>query len=94
VSLKKQPFDVILLDLVLPDSDGVNTFFRVHNQNPLIPIVVLTELVDEAIGSYSVEKGAKDFLVISSYDGTANCNDTVGHNTFRIAEVIIFLKNE
>jgi CheY-like chemotaxis protein len=60
---KKQIFDVILLDLVLPDGDGVNTFYRIHNQNPLIPIIVLTELVDEAIGSYSVEKGAKDFLV-------------------------------
>jgi CheY-like chemotaxis protein len=52
--LKKQLFDVILLDLVLPDSDDVNTFFKIHNQNPLSPIVVLTELVDEAIGSYSV----------------------------------------
>jgi hypothetical protein len=31
---------------------------------------------------------------ISSYDGTANCKDTVGHNTLRMAEVIIFLKNE
>jgi two-component system, cell cycle sensor histidine kinase and response regulator CckA len=61
--LNKQLFDVILLDLILPDSYGVNTFFRIHNQNPLIPIIVLTELVDEAIGSYSVEKGAKDFLV-------------------------------
>jgi two-component system, cell cycle sensor histidine kinase and response regulator CckA len=61
--LKEQPFDVILLDLILPDSYGINTFLSVHNQNPLIPIIILTELVDEAIGSYSVEKGAKDFLV-------------------------------
>jgi CheY-like chemotaxis protein len=61
--LNNQHFDVILLDLVLPDSYGANTFFRIHNENPLIPIIVLTELVDEAIGSYSVEKGAKDFLV-------------------------------
>ena len=67
--LKKQLFDVILLDIVLPDSDGVSTFFRIRNQNPLIPIIVLTELVDEAIGSYSVEKGAKDFLVKGQAEG-------------------------
>jgi two-component system, cell cycle sensor histidine kinase and response regulator CckA len=67
--LKKQLFDVILLDIVLPDSDGVSTFFRIHNQNPLIPIIVLTELVDEAIGSYSVEKGAHDFFVKGQTEG-------------------------
>jgi DNA-binding response OmpR family regulator len=67
--LKGQPFDVILLDIVLPDSDGVNTFFRIHNQNSSIPIILLIELDDETIGSYAVEKGAKDFLVKGQTDG-------------------------
>jgi CheY-like chemotaxis protein len=67
--LKEQLFDVVLLDLILPDSDGVNTFFRIHNQNPLIPIIVLTELVDEAIGSYSVKNGAHNFLVKGQTEG-------------------------
>ncbi len=40
--LKEQPFDVILSDLSLPDSDGINTFFRIHNENPLIPIIILS----------------------------------------------------
>jgi CheY-like chemotaxis protein len=67
--LKERSFDVILSDLVLPDSDGVNTFFRIHNQNPLIPLIILTELDDEAIGSYAVEKGAHDFLVKGQTEG-------------------------
>ena len=67
--LKEQPFDVILLDIVLPDSDGVNTFFRIHNQNSRIPIILLTELDDKAIGSYAVEKGAHDFLVKGQTEG-------------------------
>ena len=61
--LKEQPFDVILSDLYLPDSDGVNTFFRIHNENPLIPIIILSCSNDEEIGAYSVEKGARDFFV-------------------------------
>jgi len=42
--LKEQPYDVVLLDLGLPDSDGVNTFLSVHNKNPLIPIIILNGL--------------------------------------------------
>jgi DNA-binding NtrC family response regulator len=61
--LKKQPFDVILLDLELPDSYGINTFLIVHNKNPLIPIIILTGLSDRTIESYAIKKGAYDFLV-------------------------------
>ena len=60
--LKEQSFDVIVLDLGLPDSDGVNTFFRIYNENQLIPIIILIELDDEAIGAYAVENGAHDFV--------------------------------
>ncbi len=67
--LKEQPFDVILSDLTLPDSDGVNTFFRIHNQNPLIPIIILTGSNDEAIGAYAVENGAHDFFVKGQTEG-------------------------
>jgi DNA-binding response OmpR family regulator len=67
--LKEQPFDVILLDIVLPDSDGVNTFFRIHNQNSRTPIILLTEIDDKAIGSYAVENGAHDFFVKGQTEG-------------------------
>ena len=67
--LNKQLFDVILLDLVLPDSDGVSTFFRIHNLNSRIPIILLTEIDDKAIGSYAVEKGAHDFFVKGQTEG-------------------------
>ena len=61
--LKEQSFDVILSDLSLPDSNGINTFFSIHNENPLIPVIILTGSNDEEIGAYAVENGAHDFLV-------------------------------
>jgi len=61
--LKEQSFDVIVLDLGLPDSYGINTFLRIYNENPLIPIIILTGVSDETIESCAVEKGAKNFLV-------------------------------
>jgi CheY-like chemotaxis protein len=67
--LKEQPFDVIVLDLGLPDSYGINTFFSIKNENPLIPIIILSGSNDKEIGAYAVEKGAKDFLVKGQTEG-------------------------
>lgn len=67
--LTEQTFDVILLDLGLPDSDGIHTFLKVYNQNPLIPIIILTGLSDETIWSYAVKNGAQDFLIKGETDG-------------------------
>jgi DNA-binding NtrC family response regulator len=67
--LKEQPSDVILSDLSLPDSDGINTFLRVHDKNPLIPIIILCGSNDERIGSYAVKQGAYDFLIKGQTEG-------------------------
>jgi len=67
--LKEQLFNVILLDLGLPDSDGINTFLSIRNQNSLIPIIILTGLKDETIGTYAIKEGAHDFLVKGQTEG-------------------------
>jgi CheY-like chemotaxis protein len=67
--LKKRPFDVILLDLELPDSYGINTFLRIRNDNPLIPIIILTGLNDKKVGNYAIKEGAYDFLVKGQTEG-------------------------
>jgi len=54
--------DVVLLDLSLPDSQGLDTFARVHAQAPAVPVVILTGLEDEAIAAQAVRKGAQDYL--------------------------------
>lgn len=69
--LKKEKFDVILVDLGLPDSNGMDTLNELLNQNMKVPIIVLTGLDDEAIGIKAVQSGAQDYLLKGEVDG--NC---------------------
>ncbi|MBI2882762.1 MAG: response regulator [Candidatus Methylomirabilis oxyfera] len=55
--LNTEGFDVVLLDLNLPDSWGFDTFERVHSQLPSVPVVVLTGLEDEELGIKAAQKG-------------------------------------
>jgi signal transduction histidine kinase len=64
-------FDVILLDLSLPDSQGLDTLRRTHAANGKVPIVVLTGLDDEQAGLAAVQEGAQDYLVKGDLGGRA-----------------------
>lgn len=61
--LTNQRYDVILLDLTLPDSYGVETFSRVRSLNPDVPIVVFTELDEEDLALEAVERGAHGHVI-------------------------------
>jgi two-component system, cell cycle sensor histidine kinase and response regulator CckA len=61
--LRSAKFDVILLDLVLPDSHGLNTLVQIQVQDPLTPIVVLTGMTDETLAVQAMQAGAQDYLV-------------------------------
>jgi len=61
--------DVVLLDLSLPDSQGLETYRAVHAQCPAVPILVLSGLNDESIALKAVNEGAQDFLRKSRVDG-------------------------
>jgi signal transduction histidine kinase len=61
--------DVILLDLSLPDSFGLETFGRVQAAATAIPIVVLTGLDDATVGLSAVQQGAQDYLIKGQVEG-------------------------
>jgi signal transduction histidine kinase len=63
VWLQKARFDVLLLDLSLPDITGRDTFVRARAEAPRLPIVVLTGVEDEAIGLEAVRHGIQDYLI-------------------------------
>ena len=60
--LGSREFDIVLLDLGLPDSDGIETIRKVSIVNPRIPIVVLTGLDDEETSLLAMKNGAADYL--------------------------------
>lgn len=68
--LETNPTDVVLLDLSLPDSYGWETFDRVHEQAPVVPIVILTGLQDEVLARKAASGGAQDFLVKDEITGS------------------------
>ena len=61
--------DVMLLDLGLPDSNGLETFTSANRDNPEVPIVVLTGHADTDLGATAVLGGAQDYLVKGQVDG-------------------------
>jgi signal transduction histidine kinase/DNA-binding response OmpR family regulator len=67
--LGSDSFSIILLDLSLPDSQGLDTISRLRSHADNVPVVVLTGLDNEEIAVQSVEQGAQDYLVKGQVDG-------------------------
>jgi sigma-B regulation protein RsbU (phosphoserine phosphatase) len=60
---------LVLTDLSLPDSHGLDAFIRAHAQAPQVPIIVLSGLEDETVAVSAVHEGAQDYLVKGHVDG-------------------------
>jgi len=71
--LEEDTFDVVLLDLGLPDSIGLESLARIRDQKPELPIIVLTGLSDEALAVQAISLGAQDYLVKGNFDEDSLC---------------------
>lgn len=63
--------DICLLDLGLPDAQGLEAVLNIHRESPDLPIVVLTVLNDETLALQALHKGAQDYLIKGKIDGNA-----------------------
>ena len=61
--LSEAHFDIVLLDLGLPDSQGLDTLRRLRDKNPRVAVVVLTGNDDEELALQALQEGAEDYLV-------------------------------
>jgi DNA-binding response OmpR family regulator len=68
--LADEDFDLVLLDLTLPDSSGFDTFLTMNEHAPSVAIIVMTGLDDETIALRAMREGAQDYLVKGKTDGT------------------------
>jgi len=67
--IAKGGIDAVLLDLGLPDSVGLDTFKKIQDHAPEVPIVMLTGLDDTELALEGMRMGAQDYLVKGSADG-------------------------
>ncbi|MDY6833235.1 MAG: ATP-binding protein [Chloroflexota bacterium] len=62
-NLKTQSYDAVLLDLSLPDSQGVGAVTAISGANAMVPIVVLADSDDGEIGIQALKEGAEDYIL-------------------------------
>jgi len=67
--LERAPVDVLLLDLSLPDSNGLETVQRARAAPGRVPIIVLTGIDDDVLGIEAIHAGAQDYLGKGQLDG-------------------------
>ena len=68
--LKDEGVDLVLLDLGLPDSQGLETFRRLREAAPHIPVIILTVNDDQEVAVAAVREGAQDYLVKGQIGGS------------------------
>jgi PAS domain S-box-containing protein len=68
-SLSTGNYDILLLDLLLPDSTGIDTLISIKKYSGEIPIIVLTGTNDYHTGARAISEGAQDYLVKEGVDG-------------------------
>jgi DNA-binding NarL/FixJ family response regulator len=61
--LEHDQYDVVLLDLLLQDSQRLGTLMAIHTQAPRVPIVVFTGLEDDVVGLWALSEGAEDYII-------------------------------
>jgi diguanylate cyclase (GGDEF)-like protein/PAS domain S-box-containing protein len=66
--LARRVVDIILLDLGLPDAQGLEAVRRAHTAAPHVPLVVLTGLVDESLAAQALREGAQEHLIKGQID--------------------------
>lgn len=91
--VQKRKFDVILLDLFLPDSRGKSTFDAVRSISSSSAIIVMSGLTDYEVSVYAVQSGAQDFLVKGEFDASL-LEKTIVYSVERLKQITLLEKTK
>jgi diguanylate cyclase (GGDEF)-like protein/PAS domain S-box-containing protein len=86
--------DIIVLDLGLPDAQGMGAVRRTHVAAPRVPLVVLTGLDDELVAAEALQEGAQDYLIKGQIDARSLLRSLRYAVERKVAEEALFLEKE
>lgn len=66
ILLMQQDFDLILLNLFLPDSQGLDSYLRICEHSPDVPVVIVADAEDRALALEVIREGAQDYVIKGS----------------------------
>ena len=92
--LKKDGIEAVLVDLTLPDSQGIETFLKLHRAAPHIPIMVLGDERTEDLREQALRLGAQDYLLKNHLDSYALARALNGAIGRKAAEDALFVEKE
>src|SRR5882762_10228937 len=67
--MNAQPLNVVLIDLSLPDSQGLETVDHVLAHSPTLPVIILTGVKEDELGLEAIRRGAQDYLIKGQLTG-------------------------
>src|ERR1700734_21769 len=92
--LEKSAVDIIVLDLGLPDAQGMGAVRRPHLAAPQVPLVVLTGLDDELMAAQALQEGAQDYLIKGQIDARGFLRSLRYAVERKFAEEALYLEKE
>src|SRR6202167_1744763 len=92
--LEKSAVDIIVLDLGLPDAQGMGAVRRTHLAAPQVPLVVLTGLDDELMAAQALQEGAQDYLIKGQIDARGFLRSLRYAVERKFAEEALYLEKE
>lgn len=60
--LKSEDFDLVLLDIIMPEMNGFEVLERINQMDNKVPVIILTDVRDQNVANDSIEMGAVDFI--------------------------------
>jgi len=68
-NISQKSFDIIVADLNLPDSSGINTFYEIKKKSGNTPVIILSGMNDSNLTLESIRSGAQDYIYKGNYEG-------------------------